>query len=57
MMVINARIKKTLSRIANREDPDQTAFFRISDLGPCLRRLNLAGNKFSNFRTFTVIKK
>ena len=45
----NDGFKKTLARISNREDPDQTAFVRISDLGPCLPRPYLAGNECLKF--------
>ena len=49
-----------LVRIANREDPDQTASSETvsevqSDLGlPCLSRLLWQANTVQNFRTFTV---
>ena len=51
MLVIRARIHKMLVRIANREDPNQTA----SDLGlhRVLRPLWQAIS-FLNFRTFTL---
>ena len=35
MLVILADIHKMLVRIANREDPDQTALQKQSDLGLC----------------------
>ena len=45
MLVFRAGIDKKVVRIANREDPDQTAFQKQSDLGlHCLSRSFLAGN-------------
>ena len=39
MLVIRAGIHKMLARIANREDPDETASKKQSHLGlPCLSR-------------------
>ena len=55
MWVIRAGIHKKLVRIANREDPDQTAFQKQSDLGlHCLSRFFWQVTSVQNFRTFTV---
>ena len=50
-MFVRAGIHRMFVRIANREDPDQTA----SDLGlSCLSRFFLLASSVRNFRTFTV---
>ena len=42
-------------RIANQEDPDQTASSKESDLGlHCLSRPFLKATSVQNFRTFTL---
>ena len=54
MLVIRAFIHKMLVRIANREDPDQTA--SSPDLGlHCLSRPFYQAISVVNFRTFTVV--
>ena len=53
MLVIGGGIHKTLVRIANREDPVQTAF--ESRLGlHCLSRPFWQATSVQNFRIFTV---
>ena len=55
MMVTRAVIYKLLVRIANREDPDQTA---SSGLGlPCLSRPFEQITIVRNLRTFTVVRR
>ena len=61
MLVIKAGIHKMHVRIANREDADQTAYLKQSDLGLCCLSRPLGQemsvqNKISvqNFRTLTV---
>ena len=54
-MVINAGIHTMNVRIANQEDPDQTASIKQSDLGlPCLSRPFCQITSVRNFRTCTV---
>ena len=59
-MAIKAEIHKMLARIANREDPDQTASFRLllkkqSDQGlHCLSRPFKQATSVRNFKTFTI---
>ena len=57
MLVIRARIHKMFVRIANREDPDQTASSEaVSDMGlHCLSKLFWPATSVRNFRTFTVL--
>ena len=56
MLVFGARIHKFLVRVANREDPDQTASSeKQSDLGlPYLSEPFLQVASVRNFRTFTI---
>ena len=48
MLVIKAKIQNILARIANREDPDQTASL------DCLFRSFWQAASVQDFRTFTV---
>ena len=51
MVVIRAGIQKMLARIANREDPDQTASSEAVRSGSSLFvKAFLAGNKYSKFK-------
>ena len=43
-----------LVRIANREDPDQTAYSEAVRSGSALFRLFILATSVQNFRTFTV---
>ena len=55
MLVNRAGNNKIFVRIANREDTDQTASKKRSDLGlPCLSRLLWQATSVRKFRTFTV---
>ena len=54
MLVIRVAIYKMLARLANREDPDQTASSEILGLS-CLSRPFWQATAFQNFRTFTVM--
>ena len=55
MLVFRAGIHKSLVRIANREDPDLTAYSEAVRSGSALFvQAFLAGNYVRNFRTFTV---
>ena len=55
MMVFKAGIHKMIARIANREDSDQIASQKQSDLGlRCFSRLFWQATILRNFRTFTI---
>ena len=59
MLIIRAEILKILIRIANREDPDQTASSEAVWSGSALfvkafLEGNSIGNSIRNFRTFTA---
>ena len=57
MMVFRAGIHKMLVRIANREEPDQTASLK-ADLGlPCRSRPFGQAASIQNFRTFNIYKQ
>ena len=56
MLVITTGIHKIFVRTANREDPDQTASKKQSDLGlHCLSRPFLEATSIQNFRTSTLL--
>ena len=56
MLVFRAEIHKMLVRISNRQDPDQTASSKQSDLGlHWLSRRFWEASSVKNFRTFMVL--